>query len=135
MKISRYIQEYTSGDRILFKHILSEGGEMCAEIVKMDKPKIHEEWQDTLHFLQLWLYWRFKIDGDVWQCTQNSVNKFMNRIAVWQRIYEYVGLPKNVSKFCGNYARQEKVIKQLGQFGIPEAKAIEAYNTVVHKIL
>lgn len=43
----------------------------------MDKTKIGEELEDVFHFLQLWLYWRFGLDGEIWKMTKNSVKKFM----------------------------------------------------------
>ncbi len=59
MKISEYIKEYTGGKRICFSDVLQEIKELFIEIFKFKK-RIIEEFQDVLHFVQLWLYWRFK---------------------------------------------------------------------------
>ena len=131
MKISQYIVEYTSGDRVLFGNIVDEVKEFLEEVFKFNREGMSEEWQDVLHFIQLWLYWRFKIDGEVWKFTKDSVQKFMNRVKVWHDIYEYVGLKKDISNFCGNYKRPEKVVKQLAKFGIDEERAKEAYQRLV----
>ena len=131
MKVSWYVVNYTSGKRITFTRIIDEVKELMEEIKKGNKEGIHEETQDVFHFLQLWLYWQFKIDGDIWKITQDSVNKFMARRKVWEKIYEFVGLDKNVSKFCGNYEREYKVIKHLSEFGISESKAKLAFEKIV----
>ena len=64
------------------------------------------------------MYWQFKIDGEMWNCSYESAKKFMDRVEVWHDIYEYVGLQRNISNFCGNYKRPEKVVKQLAKYGI-----------------
>lgn len=133
MLISRYIVEYTSGDRVKLKDILKEKVELLEEVLKFNPKGIKEEWQDVWHFVQLWLYWQFKIDGDVWSFTSQSVEKFKKRVEVWREIYEAAGLEKNISNFCGNYNRKEKVISQLAKFGINSERAIEVYNQVVLK--
>jgi hypothetical protein len=90
-----------------------------------------EEWQDILVFFQIWLYWHFKINDQMWECSSESTKKFMNRVEVWHDIYEYVGLPRRTSNFCGNYKRPEKVVRQLAKYGIDAAKAREAYDRIV----
>ena len=131
MLISYAIANYTNGERFELKHVWGEMVEMLEEVVKRNLPGIKEEWQDVGVYFQCWLYWRFKIDGEAWQWTSDSWKKFMDRIHVWQQLYEYVGLDRNISRFCGNYHRIEKVIKQLGSFGINSNKATEAYNAIV----
>ncbi len=131
MKVSWYVINYTSGNRIKFKHIVQEIQELLEEIKKGNREGIHEEYQDVLHFFQLWLFWQFNIDGNIWKITKDSVNKFMARRKVWEKIYDYVGLNKDISRFCGNYKREYKVIKHLSAFGISEAKAKLAFEKIV----
>jgi hypothetical protein len=131
MKVSEYVKNYTSGDRISFWHILDEYKELLVEVSSGNWKGMNEEWQDVLHFVQLWLYWRFKVDGEMWSCTSQSVAKFMERVKVWHDIYEYVGLPRGSSNFCGNYKKFEKVAKQLAKFGVDGKRAKEAYDRIV----
>ncbi len=131
MKIAEYVQNYTSGDRIKFKHILSEFKELLEDIFKLNKKGIYEEFEDVLHFVQLWLYWRFGLNGEIWPITIHSADKFMARRTVWRKIYLFVGLSEDISNFVGNYNKPEKVIKQLVKFGVPKEKAEEAYNKII----
>lgn len=131
MLISEYIQAYTSGEPVLFREVWLEIKEFLIEVFHLNWKGMKEEWQDVFHFLQLWLYWRFKQNGEVWKCTLGSVHKFMGRVTIWRQLYEYTGLDKNISNFAGNYAKLPKVIKQLGKFGVSESKATEAYNAIV----
>lgn len=129
---SEYVKAYTSGDRILlFKGVWHEVKELIDEILKMDRRGIAEEWGDVVLFIQLWLYWRFGLDGLLWRSSYDSVRKFMGRLCVWQDLYVYVGLDRHVSNFCGNYFREHKVVKQLGKFGIDAEKAQGAYQAIV----
>lgn len=133
MKISQYVVDYTSGEFVFFRYVLLEVKELWDEVVHWNKAGMAEEWEDVLHFFQLWLYWRFKVDGEVWHCTRHSVEKFMNRVQVWHDIYEAAGLPRKSSNFAGNYKKIEKVVKQLGKLGVSKEKAELAYNTIVLK--
>ena len=133
MNIKTYIDNYTAGNIIGFNKVLSEVKEFSVEVVKLDKEGVNEEFQDIMHFLQLWLFWRFGINGKVWPVTKDSVNKFIDRKKVWQKIYKEVGLDENTSNFCGNYNKIEKVVKQLSKFGISKQKAQKAYEKVVSK--
>jgi hypothetical protein len=134
MKISEYVKEYTSGHPVKFSRIIDEVKEYWEAFIRFDMLGMNEESQDVLHFLQLWLYWKFRIDGNVWKLTKDSVDKFMARRQVWKRIYKYVGLAEDVSHFCGNYQKQEKVIKHLSEFGIAKGKSVKAYEHIVLKI-
>lgn len=131
MTIKEYISEYTSGERIKVKHICAEFRELLWEILQHNKQGIGEEFEDVMHFIQLWLYWRFGINGEIWKISQNSVDKFIGRKVIWNKIYEFVGLPKNISGFVGNYNKVEKVIKHLQKFGITKEKAAEAHQKIV----
>lgn len=131
MKISQYVKEYTTGERVLFKDIISEAKELVVEVVKMHKGRIGEEFEDVFHFMQLWLYWQFSVDGDIWKITQHSVQKFMERKKVWNAIYVFVGLPENISGYVGNYKKVEKVINHLQKFGVKKEQAEEAYKRIV----
>lgn len=131
MKIREYIKEYTAGRGVYFKDVLREIKELFIEFFKFNRRGIAEEFQDVLHFLQLWLYWRFGINGGFWGITKKSVAKFMNRKKVWQEIYEFVGLDKNISGYVGNYNKVEKVINHLSQFGTSKEKAREAYEKII----
>lgn len=131
MKISEYIKRYTAGRRICFSDVLREIKEFFIEIFKFNKAGIIEEFQDVLHFIQLWLYWRFKINGEIWIISKKSIAKFMERRPVWQKIYEFVGLDKNISGYVGNYNKVDKVINHLSKFGINKDKAVEAYKKIV----
>ncbi|QQS38738.1 hypothetical protein IPM62_05125 [Candidatus Woesebacteria bacterium] len=131
MKISNYIKNYTAGNRITVKHIIAEINEYLHEVVRFNKSGMKEELHDIFHFLQLWLYWRVGLDGKVWKITQDSVDKFIKRRKVWENIYEYVGLDKNISKYCGNYKRKEKVIKHLSEYKVSREKSLAAYKKIV----
>lgn len=135
MNIKTYIKNYTSGDRVTFDKVIDEINEFLQELLKLNKQGIKEEFGDIIHFLQLWLYWKFGINGNLWGVTQTSVKKFMNRKKVWQEIYKEVGLNINISNFCGNYKKVEKVTKQLSNFGITKEKAQKAYEKIVSKTL
>ena len=131
MNIKNYIASYTSGNRVDFDKILDEVKEFAVEVVKLNKQGITEEFGDIMHFLQLWLYWKFGMNGKIWKISQSSVNKFMGRKKVWQKIYKEVGLNKNISNFCGNYKKEEKVTRHLSNFGISKVKAQKAFEKVV----
>lgn len=133
MDIKTYIKKYTSGNRITFDKVIDETGEFFKELTRLNKHGMKEEFGDIMHFLQLWLCWKFGINGRIWKITQHSVKKFMNRKKVWQQIYKVVGLDTDISNFCGNYNKVEKVIKQLSRFGISKRKAQEAYRKIVLK--
>lgn len=133
MKISEYIKEYTAGNRITFRFVMLEVSELIVEMLRLDGEGIKEEFGDVFHFLQLWLYWRFGIDGRPWKMTRHSVDKFMGRKKVWNRLYEFVGLPKNISGYVGNYQKKHKVIRQLEKLGISREKAEQAYLAIVSK--
>jgi len=131
MTIKEYVKEYTAGRGVYFKDVLREIKEFFIEMFKFNKQGMDEEFQDVLHFLQLWLYWRFGINGEFWKITGKSVAKFINRKKVWQKIYEFVGLDKNISGYVGNYSRVNKVISHLSKFGISEDEAKEAHKKIV----
>jgi hypothetical protein len=131
--IKTYIKNYTSGNKIGFDKVIDEIREFTQELVRFNKQGMKEEFGDIMHFLQLWLYWKFGINGKLWKVTQSSVKKFMGRKKVWQKIYKEVGLNTNISNFCGNYHKMEKVIKQLSNFDISKQKAQKAYKKVVSK--
>jgi hypothetical protein len=131
MIIGDYVKEYTSGDRIKFKHILSEVYEFFVEVWKLDKKGMAEEFEDVFHFVQLWLYWRFGLNREIWKITRHSVDKFMGRKAVWNKIYVHVGLTENVSGFVGNYNKVHKVVNHLNKFGISKEKAEEAHQKII----
>lgn len=131
MKIGEYIKKYTLGKRIRFIDFVNEIKEFLAEIVKFNIEGIKEEFGDVFHFLQLWLYWRIGLNNEIWLLSKSSVDKFIARRKVWEKLYAFVGLDKDVSKYCGNYKREEKVISHLGSFGISKDKAIKAFNKIV----
>ncbi len=131
MRVSAYVKAYTSGGRIRFPRILDELGELFEALVRRHRGEIREEAGDVMHFLQLWLYWRFGLDGELWKCSMGSVEKFMARLDVWRKLYAFTGLDPRASNFCGNYKRREKVVAWLGTFGVGEARANEAYDAVV----
>jgi hypothetical protein len=134
MTIGEYVKEYTSGERVEFREVLAEERELIVEIFKLNQAGIKEEFGDVFHFLQLWLFWRFGIDEEIWKITKDSVKKFMDRKSVWNEIYIYVGLKNNISGFVGNYKKVHKVINHLQKFGINKKKAEEAYGKIVLKI-
>lgn len=136
MKISQYTIEYTENRKpITFYYVWLEIKEFFVEIVKFNWGGIKEEFEDVLHFLQLWLYARFGVDGELWGITKHSVKKFMDRKIVWNRIYVFVGLSENISGYVGNYRKVEKVIKHLNKFKIEKEKAELAYKEIVPGIL
>lgn len=133
MKIGDYVKEYTSGKRVTFGDVLEEINEFAVELFKFKKIRISEEFQDIIHFFQLWLYWRFGINGEIWKMSEKSVKKFIDRKKVWQEIYEFVGLDRNISGYAGNYKKVEKVISHLSNFGIGKERSEEAYKIIVMK--
>jgi len=135
MKVDIYIQSYTLGKRIPFRDVWSEIKELLIEIVKFNGAGIREESQDVLHFLQLWLFWKFGMNGKIWGITSNSVNKFMRRKEIWMRIYRHVGLDETVSNYVGNYKRLHKIKSHLSQFGVSDEKAEDAYQKIVMTML
>ncbi len=135
MKVDEYVREYTSRKPIRFSEVLEECREFLAEVFKFNKAGMKEEVQDVFHFFQLWLWWKFGLNGKLWKITAGSVQKFMNRRKVWREIYLYVGLPEDISNYNGNYKRINKVIGHLSSFGIREEKAREAYEKIVEQKL
>jgi hypothetical protein len=131
MKISQYVEEYTDGKSIRFHCVMMEVNELIVEILKINWGGIKEEFEDLFHFLQLWLYWRFGIDGEIWKITRHSVKKFMDRKFVWNKIYLSVGLSENISGYAGNYKKIEKVVSQLQRFGVGREKAEEVYKEII----
>ncbi len=133
MTVQEYVKNYTSGARVTCKEIWAEVKEYAAEVVKWNQAGMEEEWGDVVHFTQLWAYWRFGLNQKLWPASYGSVKKFMDRLAVWRELYAFVGLDRNISNFCGNCQKEEKVIKQLAKFGIAPEQASAAFNTVVRK--
>lgn len=131
MKISEYTKDYTGDEPITLRYVVMEVGELMVEIVKLRWSGIKEEFEDVLHFFQLWLYSEFGIDGEIWKITRHSVKKFMDRRSAWNKIYAFAGLPENISGYSGNYKKVEKVVNQLQKLGVEEEKAKQAYQEVV----
>lgn len=65
MKIAEYVKEYTNNDEpIILRNVFSEIKELIMEIIKFNKDGIKEEFEDVFHFLQLWLYCQFNVNGE-----------------------------------------------------------------------
>jgi len=133
MKIKEYVKNYTDGNRIRFREVLDEVKEFLVELFRLNRIGMKEELEDVFHFLQLWFYWMFGVNGEVWDITKNSVNKFIKRKKVWQEIYVFLGLNKDISGFCGNHNKIEKVVNHLSKFGIGKEKAKKAYELIILK--
>ena len=131
MTIKEYIKDYTAGNRIVLTNVLSEVKELIIEVIKLNKAGIEEEWGDVFHFIQLWFYWRFGINGRIWRISQKSVDKFISRKRVWNKIYVKAGLKENISGYAGNYKKLEKVIRHLAQFGVDKQNAERVYYQIV----
>lgn len=132
MLIADYIKAYTSGERVTFKkEVMGEVYELLVEIFRFNRVGMAEEFGDVMHFTQLWLFWQFGLNGELWRLSMSSVNKFMARLAVWRALYMEVGLDPKISNFCGNYKKVEKVVKQLGRFNIGRELAEAAFAKVV----
>lgn len=116
-----------------FRHVLAEVGELLEALVKFDRAGLKEETGDVFHFLQMWLHYRFGLDGETWPVAQHSVDKFIKRRKVWNQLYVFTGLAKNISGYMGNYQKEHKVIRQLKRLGISEPKAKQAYRVIVEK--
>lgn len=133
MLISQYIKDYTSGEPVGFvPGVSGEIAETLEAIWLRDRDAIREEWADVLHFLQLWLFWRFGMDSELWAWTMPSVRKFQARLVIWRKLYVAAGLDPMTSNFCGNNAKIEKVVKQLGTFGVPRDAAERAFREVMN---
>lgn len=131
MRIGDYIKDYTDGNPVSFRYVTIEVGELVSEIARMKIESIKDEFGDVFHFIQLWIYWRFGINGEIWGMTRKSVDKFIKRKSVWNRIYVFVGLSENISGYAGNYHKIDKVINHLAKFGVNREKAEAAYNQIV----
>lgn len=131
MRVSEYVKNYTNGEVFTLGNTFGEVKEFFVEVLKLNWNGMNEEWQDVLVFLQIWIYYRFRVNGHMWDCSRESWEKFMKRVAVWHDIYEYAGLKRDISNFCGNYKRPEKVVKQLSKLGVDAVKAREAYDRIV----
>lgn len=131
MKISEYTKNYTDGRPVTVRNILSEVREFAIEVLRWDKEKMSEEFEDVFHFVQLWMYRKFNLDGEIWKITRHSVKKFIDRKSVWNKIYAHVGLPENISGYVGNYKKVEKVIAHLGRFGISKELAVSVHDKIV----
>jgi hypothetical protein len=130
MKIQHFCAEYTRG-RVYFKDILSEIVEWFEELIKWNKEARREEWADVIAFLQMWLWNRFKINGELWNSGLSSFNKFISRRQMWEKIYAAAGI-KEKCTHCRNYARKEKVVEHLANFGVSKEKAEKIFEKVVN---
>lgn len=81
MKIGEYVHKYTAGKPITFRNVTTEIREYWSEFQKFNLSGMNEEAGDVLHFLQLWLYWKFGLNGNIWKSTQKSVDKYIARSA------------------------------------------------------
>lgn len=133
MKTSTFLKEYTADNKMTLGYVLGEIGEFLGEVLRWNFPEMKKEWHDVMITTQLWLYSKFKIDGEMWKVAQPSVDKVVKRKAVWQDLYEFAGLQRGISNYCGNHDRLEKVLKHLESFGISEKKALEAFEKIVLK--
>ena len=131
MKINYFCKEYTHG-KVYFKDIIDEVQEFFEELIKFDREGMKDEFADVIAFFQMWLWNRFKINGQLWKLGLRSFNKFIARRKVWVQIYVFVGI-KEKCTYCRNYKRKNKVIKHLAKFNVSEKKAIEAYKSIVLK--
>ena len=132
MRVSHYVEHYTHdflaqyGRK--FHRVWMEIVELLQEVARLNLKGIREEFGDVLHLTQLWLY-SYGWDSELWMW---CAKKFIARQAVWQTIFEYVGL-SGTARISANYNREHKVITELAKFGVPEAEAREAYWAIVHK--
>ena len=132
MKIGQFCKEYTDPElRTGFLRVLDEVGELIGALFTFNPDKIKDEFADVLVLVQIWLYYKHKVDDNLWEGGVPSYNKIMLRRDYWKQIYDFVGLDRNVSSYCGNYKRERKVVSQLGRFGVSKERALEAFNGVV----
>lgn len=131
MKIDQYIKQYSCGERFYFGYVLGELAEFLVEIAKLNKKGVIEEFRDVCVYFQIWLYFRFGINGKVWKINMKAAEKYKARQAVWRKIYSFVGLDEDICGYAGNYMKVEKVIDQLARFGISEDRARGAYRKIV----
>lgn len=135
MKIKYFCKNYCNVDAgCNFRRVLEEVREFFEAMFKLDFKEMKEEFHDVVSFVQMWLYFEYKVDGKLWRLGMPSFNKFISRRKVWSELYVFCGLDKNVSTYCGNCKRKAKVVSQLGKFGVSEKKALEAYDKIVRKI-
>lgn len=129
-KIEDVVWHYAPG-RMTLTRVLAEALELGEGVLRMDIQNIREEIGDTAHFLQLWLYWRFGINGKPWRISHGSIRKFAARIEVWEAIYQVAGLPESTPVYIGNYKKLHKVVEHLGRYGVNAEVAAIAYMVVV----
>tara|TARA_Y100000310_G_C20688351_1_gene820577 strand:- start:1143 stop:1541 length:399 start_codon:yes stop_codon:yes gene_type:complete len=131
MKISEFCKNYTDGSGASFPRVLEEVGEMLVEVFRLDFVAVKEEFHDVGSFVQIWLHSKYGYDKGLWKWGLPSCEKFIARRAVWNQLYVKVGLPENVTNFCGNYKKKEKVLKHLVSLGVEESVALLAFAEVV----
>ena len=132
MKIGQFCKEYTDPElRSGFLRVLDEVGELIGAIFTFNPDKIKDEFADVLVITQVWLYYKHKVNDDLWEGGMPAYNKIISRKKYWNQIYDFVGLDRNVSSYCGNYQRKRKVVSQLGRFGVSKERALEAYKEIV----
>ena len=134
LKISEYIADYTSGDEVHFVEIWQEIKEFLHELIRFRWHASKEEFSDVLHFIQMYLYWKFGLDRKVWKSTEFSLRKFMGRLENWRKLYAEAGLDPMISNFCGNCSKEEKVVKQLSKFGVDELTAKKAFQKIIKNV-
>ena len=135
MRISEVIWRYTHRKKMTIGRVWLEVIELWEALVALDWRGVKEELGDVMHFLQIWLFWRFALDSKVWFFTVPTIKKFSDRLVVWQQIYVAAGLSANIVGSTANYRRQHKVVKRLTQLGVSESMAIKAYNQVVKGVI
>lgn len=131
LTVAEWVANYTLGDRFTLGMVWLEIKEFLVEILYLNPRGAREEFQDTVNVFQVWLFWRFGFNGKLWLISRGSVEKFMARKTVWQKLYKEVGLRETISNYTGNFNRREKVCRHLAIFGVNETLADWAWRKVV----
>ena len=132
MLISQYYQNYTDHKFFTLWDVWQEVIECLQEIVLLRWKNVPDEWSDISIFIELWLYTKFHYNHELWKSSNLNLKKVQSRKPIWDRIYKHAKV-KTTSNYCGNYSKVEKVVVHLGQLGVSEEKAREAYRVVVQK--
>ncbi len=131
MDVATYHQEYTNGKPFTLSDLAVELFELMHSLLSFDRGKIVDEMSDVSVFIQLWYFCRFGHNAPLWRSSLHNLAKVKQRKKVWRKIYRLAGLPQDISNYCGNYLKKEKMVRQLTTFGVEEKRIIQIHNSLL----
>ncbi len=126
MRVSEYLVNFTNGETTTWSYVREELVELWHEVCTGNFRGMLEEFGDVVHHIQLYLYERFGWNHRLWKWCSN---KYIRRQIVWQQLYNFAGIPHRAC-YGGNYLRREKVVKQLGRYGVHPILAAAAWRSI-----